>query len=466
MRTFSLLAASATAATASRFVVYYDQYHPNAQPSKNVTAGITHVIMAFANSSLFTTDPGGEYVPFKNVTEVREMFDTTTKVCMAIGGWGDTAGFRVGAASNSSRALFAKNVAATVDRLGYDCVDVDWEYPGGNGEDYMQIPNQDKAAEIEQFPLFLEAIKQAIGPAKELSIAVPGLRRDMASLNNNSSAPMIHETVDFVNIMAYDLMNRRDNVTSHHTSVDGALQAVDSYLSAGFPSDKLNLGFAMYAKWFTLANGTTCRHGKGCPTALLEAADGSDIGLSGAMTFEASNLAPVPSNLTTSIDGTCGAGTFSKCPDSQCCGQYGFCGFEPGHCGTGCQSGFGHCEGPSITDSFKKAIAHPRYAWPEGAAWFWDEQTNIFWSWETPELIHLKLAKVVSGRALGGVMAWSLAEDSNDWSHLRAMQHGLNNLTGSSYERFGPRTIRTGASGLRAALPRRGSWHVPVKDEA
>lgn len=66
--------------------------------------------------------------------QVRALFDAGTKVCMAIGGWGDTAGFSTGSASEQSRQTYAANIAATLDRLGYDCVDVDWEYPGGNGK--------------------------------------------------------------------------------------------------------------------------------------------------------------------------------------------------------------------------------------------------------------------------------------------------------------------------------------------
>lgn len=76
-------------------------------------------------------------------------------------------------------------------------------YVGGNGADYKQIPNSEKVGEITAFPLFLKEIKAAIGE-KELSIAVPGLERDMLAFTPEQS-PKIWETVDFVNIMTYDL---------------------------------------------------------------------------------------------------------------------------------------------------------------------------------------------------------------------------------------------------------------------
>ena len=52
--------------------------------------------------------------------------------------------------------------------------DIDWEYPGGNGADYKQIPNTDKAYQVEAYPKFLAATRRAIGKDKILSIAVPG----------------------------------------------------------------------------------------------------------------------------------------------------------------------------------------------------------------------------------------------------------------------------------------------------
>jgi GH18 family chitinase len=61
-----------------------------------------------------------------SVSEVRSRFFPRLQVCMSIGNPGDTDGFSKGAATSDTRELFARNVAATVERLGYDCVG---EYP-------------------------------------------------------------------------------------------------------------------------------------------------------------------------------------------------------------------------------------------------------------------------------------------------------------------------------------------------
>jgi chitinase len=52
-------------------------------------------------------------------------------------------------------------------------IDIDWEYPGGNGADYKQVRNSEKAYQIDAFPKLLAATRAAIGD-KLLSIAVPG----------------------------------------------------------------------------------------------------------------------------------------------------------------------------------------------------------------------------------------------------------------------------------------------------
>jgi chitinase len=359
MRVSTLASAGfmATAANAQlRSIVYFDQWHLST-PDRSQTTGITHVITAFAASTLFNS--GQQYTPFMTVDAVRAMFDEGTKVCMAIGGWGDTAGFTVGAATEQSRKTYAANVAAEAERLGYDCVDVDWEYPGGNGQDYMQNPNEGKVGEIQTFPLLLAEIKAAIGE-KELSIAVPAKEGDMIAYTA-AKVPLINESVDFVNVMTYDIMNRRNAETTHHTSIEGSATAIDLYTERGFPASKLNLGFAFYAKFFTTQAGAECGYEPtGCPVAVLEAPDGSDTGLSGAITF-----------------------------------------------------------------------SEPRQ-WPEGSTdaqmggqWWWDAETQMYWTWDTVELMARKFDEIVRPKGLGGVFAWSLGEDANDWSHLKAMRDGV-----------------------------------------
>lgn len=206
-------------------------------------------------------------------------------------------------------------------RSSNSSIDIDWEYPGGNGQDYKQVPNKDKVSEIDTYPKFLAAVKKAIGN-KTLSIAVPGRKQDMIAFTKEQG-PKIFESVDMINVMTYDLMNRRDNVTSHTSSVEGSLDTINNYLAIGADPKKMNLGFAYYAKWFTTDPNSDCdTHPLGCKVVQLENPDGTDNGKSGSLTFEEGTMAPPPADLKTSTSGKCGYSE-GKCPDGSCCSAYG-----------------------------------------------------------------------------------------------------------------------------------------------
>lgn len=126
---------------AARYVVYYDQYkHTHSQPASNrvltlsryhpnltgftpeVAAGIDHVIPVFVPSKSFNTDPPGNFTIFEDVAATRKRFDDGMKVLIAVGGWGDTDGFGIAAATEQSRTLFARNIATMLNVTGADGV--------------------------------------------------------------------------------------------------------------------------------------------------------------------------------------------------------------------------------------------------------------------------------------------------------------------------------------------------------
>ena len=211
---------------------------------------VTHAALAFMPSRLFNgnNEDRVEWPLFTTVDFVRHFFSPSTKILVAIGGWGDTDAFVHGARTSSTRRQFARNVAAMVQATGADGVDIDWEYPGGNGEDYKIIPNSQKEWEIEAYPLLLAEIRRALGPDKVISAAVPGKPGDMLAFTP-MTVPRIMAQVDFLNVMTYDLLNRRDNITKHHSGVVNSLEAVDAYISAGCSPDRINFGLAFYVKY-------------------------------------------------------------------------------------------------------------------------------------------------------------------------------------------------------------------------
>ncbi|KAJ4374761.1 hypothetical protein N0V83_001837 [Neocucurbitaria cava] len=423
----ALLAASASA----RFLMYADEWHPTRPANPDDRAGIDHVVLAFAMANATAS-----FQPTVPISTIRSEYPNAN-VSIAVGGWGDDIGFFDISQTDASIQQFAADIATMLTNTGADGVDIDWEYPGGNGADYKQVPNSQKVYQIDAYPKVLQAIRAAIGD-KLLTIAVPGEKIDMIAFTKDNG-PKIWPSVDYINVMAYDLMNRRDNITNHHSSVAGSEDTIKNYLAIGAPPEKINrmspffpstcpsslfitVGFAYYAKYFT-TQGDCSSKPLGCPIVLAEdPVTGKDTGTSGAWTFETSHMEPVnATSITVSYDGTCGPDKNTKCANS-CCSVASYCGTGPDFCSGGCQHAFGTgCTDADVASSWQNAAQNGVTDEEAGGQYYYDPQNNLFWTWDTPELISRKFDQIVRKYNLGGVMAWSLGEDSYDWSHIRAM---------------------------------------------
>ena len=90
-------------------------------PDKSQVADITHVALAFMSPTSFNhVEPRSSWPLFTTVEQVRSRFVDGTAIMIAIGGWGDTAGFEIAAATEDTRKLFARNVKLMVDTTGAD----------------------------------------------------------------------------------------------------------------------------------------------------------------------------------------------------------------------------------------------------------------------------------------------------------------------------------------------------------
>ncbi|KAK1753436.1 endochitinase 1 [Echria macrotheca] len=374
------LATWGSSTTSPRCLMYLTGQHPVTPPIDQL-GHVTHVALAFMSPGMFN-DPERTTWPFwTSINGVRSNFTDGTKILIAIGGWGDSIGFSVAALTGETRKTFAQNVARMVAATGADGVDVDWEYPGGNGEDYKKVPNASKAWEITAYPLLLAELRSALGPNKIISAAVPGLQRDMLAFTHET-IPRIMRHLDFLNVMTYDLMNRRDTVTKHHTGVQLSLDAVNAYISNGAAPQRINLGFAFYAKYFRTEH-VACLNASspvGCPTVLLEDPQtGADLGQGGAFSWHDS----VP------VD---------------------------------------------VSESFTRALLDGKYDEEQGGYFYWDDKEDIWWTFDTADAIRRKFPLIVKKKRLGGVFAWGLGEDAPVFEHLTALNEGLAKISGARDE--------------------------------
>ena len=135
MRVLSLLIAMAQMAT-TRYIMYltgcvssmsitfvplsWCNSQHNVVPDKSLVSDITHVALAFMSPATFNQVEPSTWPLFTTVEIARSKFTDGTAIMVAIGGWGDTAGFDIAAATDTTRKLFAHNVKAMIDATDAD----------------------------------------------------------------------------------------------------------------------------------------------------------------------------------------------------------------------------------------------------------------------------------------------------------------------------------------------------------
>lgn len=116
------------------------------------------------------------------------------KTLISVGGWTWSRDFSDVALTDASRKKFARSCNDFITKYGFDGVDIDWEYPITGGLPGNIYRPEDGA----NYVLLLQAIRDAIGADKQLSIAAPAspiVVRGMKLLE-------MSKIWDFVNLMS------------------------------------------------------------------------------------------------------------------------------------------------------------------------------------------------------------------------------------------------------------------------
>ena len=186
-----------------RNVMYYGDWsiyagQKNFYPSMMAPKYITHLNFAFldmdTNGDLVLCDEWADFqitslpelsgliygAPYSGVLGalfILKFKNPHLKVGISVGGWGRSYNFPIVAADQTKRENFATNIVKFIEYLGYDFVDIDWEYPS-------------TAADTENFNLFLQAIRTKLdnlgekyGKHYELSIAMSA---NPSNISNNT----------------------------------------------------------------------------------------------------------------------------------------------------------------------------------------------------------------------------------------------------------------------------------------
>ena len=187
------------------------------------------------------------------------------KVLLSVGGWG-ARGFSGAAATAESRAVFIRSAQKIIQQYGLDGIDIDWEYPGTSLAG-IASDRSDK----ENYTLLLAELRKTLDAYREgmlVTTAVGGdvyfaLQTDMKEASRY---------LDYVQLMTYDLQGGFQKVTGHHAALyhsegnlfDACVQkAVNGFVNAGVPMEKLILGVPFYSRKWDGVKGAGCRNGLG-----------------------------------------------------------------------------------------------------------------------------------------------------------------------------------------------------------
>jgi chitinase len=246
------------------WAAYYN-YYPN-----QIDAGkLTHINYAFADiGSDLKLTLGYPDVDSSNIKLLNSLKQTNPnlKTLISVGGWNWSGKFSDAALTEETRTAFADSCVDFIKKYGFDGVDLDWEYPVSGG----LATNSRRGEDKHNFTLLLKKIREKLdaqGAADNKHYLLTIAGGADASYINNVELSKLAQYLDYANLMTYDLHGYWDTNTDllaplydnddpspqYKSSVD---KAVNAWLGASFPAEKLVMGIPFYGYLYSSVNNS------------------------------------------------------------------------------------------------------------------------------------------------------------------------------------------------------------------
>ena len=194
------------------------------------------------------------------------------KVLIAVGGWTDSRlpKWPKMLASPSLRSGFVTAAVQFVQKYGFDGLDLDYEFP--------------TPADKPHFTAWVRELKAAFEPHGLLLTSA--VTAGISKIDEGYEVPAVAASLDFINVMAYDLHGSWEATADHHAPLKDrpsdkgsgldVQSAMGHWMKRGAPAAKLAMGVPLYGRSWTVngANKTppTAGNGAGQPGPYSKAA--------------------------------------------------------------------------------------------------------------------------------------------------------------------------------------------------